>query len=584
MLTFYVNDMTKNEILDQLVALKEETDHKVVQRSIKSLSEKFYEITNEEEKELQIKNNNSDAEELFTLSAEELQLNEEIKGVLTELKVLRNDLKSARDNEEKENLSAKQVLLKRFQVLLQEEENIGILFNTIKEIREEWKTIGDIPKTKFQDIQSQYSQLNELFNYNVNIYKELQENDLKRNYSLKNQVIHKAKELLGESSLGKLDKGIKEIQNEWDEIGPTFTEHWEKIKEEYWEVVRSIYDKIKDLREGREKEKEENYEKKKNLVEQAKALVENIPNGMKEWNAATKALNDLQDIWKKVGYAPKEVNDKVWAEFRKPFDYFFEQKGKFFASQKEGNEEKKEAKERIVAKAEELIGMTDWKKGTELAKQLQREWQKIGHAGQYADQRLWKAFREKCDAFFEAKDKHFAELDNANAENLKLKEALIEEIKAFEKSDDTNANIDSLKSFAAKFAEIGNVPFKEKDRVYKAYKDALDEQYAKLKLDGKEKEKVLFQAKLDSIKGANNPLQILRKEKDFIRKKINDLTKEVTNFENNMGFFGNSKGTESLLAGVMKNIEKGKSEIEALKQKLKSLNKIEKEASTQEEA
>lgn len=570
--------MTKQEILDRLNELKEETNHKHLQKEIKNLSDRFHELMSAEEKELQLKNNESEDEVLITLSAEDLALNEQIQEVMTALKVRRNELKDQKDNEEKENLEKKQVLLKRFQVLLQEEENIGILFNTIKEIREEWKGIGDIPKTKYQDIQSHYSQLNELFNYNVNIYKELQENDLKKNYSLKNQVIHKAKELLGESSLGKLDKGVKAIQNEWEEIGPTFTEHWEKIKEEYWEVIRSIYDKIKDLREGREKEKEENYEKKKTLVDQAKALIEKLPSGHKEWNEVTKALNDLQDSWKKVGFAPKEVNDKIWEEFRKPFDYFFEQKGKFYASRKEENNEKKDAKEKIIAQAEELIGMTDWKRGTELAKKLQREWQKVGHAGQYAEQKLWKVFREKCDAFFEAKDKHFASLDAENAENLAKKEALIEEINTFEKSDDTKANIAALKDFAARFAAIGNVPFKQKDAIYKAYKDALDAQYTKLKLDGKEKEKVMFQAKLDSMKGAADPVQMFRKEKDFIRKKITDLTKEVTNFENNMGFFGNSKGAEALLAGVRANIEKGRAEIEALKAKLKSLNNLEKEA------
>lgn len=576
--------MTKKEILERLINLKETSDHKLLQKEIKDLSEQFYHLVNEEERELQIKNNNSEEEELHTLPEEEVQLNEQIQAELTALKLLRNELKEQRDNQEKENLSKKQVLLKRFQVLLQEEENISILYNTIKEIREEWKTIGDIPKSKFQDIQSQFSQLNELFNYNVNIYKELKENDLKRNYSLKNQLIHKAKELLIESSLGKLDKGVKEIQNEWEEIGPTFTEHWEKIKEEYWEVVRAIYDKIKDLREGREKEKQENYEKKKLLVDEATALVEALPKDHKEWNQVTKSLNDLQEKWKKIGYAPKEVNDKIWTAFRKPFDYFFQEKANYFASQKEENNGKKEAKENIIERAEKLVGMTDWKAGTELAKKLQKEWQRVGHAGQYAEQRLWKAFRAKCDAFFEAKDKHFAELDKANQDNLDKKQALIEEIKKFEKSEDTKANITSLKEFAARFAEIGNVPFKEKDRVYKEYKQALDDQYAKLKLDGKEKEKVLFQAKLDSIKGAANPVQILRKEKDFIRKKINELTKEVTNFENNMGFFGNSKGAASLLEGVKKNIEKGKAEIEALKTKLKSLSKLEKEAMEKEGA
>lgn len=576
--------MTKKEIFDQLTSLKEEADHKIIQKELKSLADKFYEITNEEDKELQIKNNNSDENELFALDEAEVALNEQIRELLTELKIRRNELKNSQDAEEKENLTKKQVLLKRFQVLLQEEENIGTLYNTIKEIREEWKSIGDIPKTKFQDIQSQYSQLNELFNYNVNIYKELKENDLKKNFSLKNQIIHKAKELLGDDNLRRLDKGVKELQHEWEEVGPTFTEHWESIKEEYWGIIRQIYDKIKGMRDDKEKEKEGNYDKKKILVEKAHQLIESLPTSPKDWNQMTQALNDLQDQWRKVGYASKELNDTIWAEFRKAFDYFFEQKAKFYESIKEEGSEKKKLKEGIIEKAESLLTIKDWKEGTELAKKLQREWQKVGHAGQHVEQKLWKVFRAKCDAFFEAKDRHFAELDAANMENLQKKKDLIAEITAYKKVDDTQANIAALKEFAARFAEIGNVPFKEKDNIYKEYKDALDAQYGALKMSGEEKEKVMFQAKLESLKGADNPSQLISREKDFIRKKIDQLTKEVTNFENNLGFFGNSKGAEALLAGVRKNIEKGREEIEALKVKLRSLNKVEKEASSTGEA
>lgn len=575
--------MTKKEILDQLISLKEETDHKHLQKELKSLSEKFYDLTNEEDKELQIKNHNSDDNELFTLDEQEASMNEQIGELLTELKIKRNELKNNKDAEEKDNLTKKQVLLKRFQMLLQEEENIGVLYNTIKEIREEWKTIGEVPKAKFQDLQSQFSQLNELFNYNVNIYKELKENDLKKNFSLKNQVIHSARELLGESNLRKLDKGVKELQHEWEEIGPTFTEHWEAIKEEYWGIIRQIYDKIKGIREDKEKEKEENLEKKKTLVERAKQIIEHLPDNHKDWNQMTQALNDLQNQWRKIGYASKELNESIWSEFRKSFDYFYDEKSKFYADQREESSEKKKLKEDIVEKAEALLTMKDWKQGTELAKKLQREWQKVGHAGQYAEQKLWKAFREKCDAFFEAKDRHFADLDAANEANLEQKKALIEEIKAFKRGEDTQANIEALKAFAARFAEIGNVPFKEKDNVYKAYKEALDAQYGELKIKGEEKEKVMFQAKIASIKGADNPGHLLVKEKDFIRKKITQLTKEIANFENNLGFFGNSKGAEALLAGVKKNIEKGKEEIEALKAKLKSLSNIEKEVSSTDE-
>jgi hypothetical protein len=213
---------------------------------------------------------------------------------------------------------------------------------------------------------------------------------------------------------------------------------------------------------------------------------------------------------------------------------------------------------------------------------LQKEWKNVGHAGGHAEQKLWKEFRQKCDAFFEKKDAHFKQMDEANEVNLEAKKALIEEVKAFKAGEDNKETIASLKEFSKRFAEIGNVPFKLKDTIYDEYKAALDEQYDKIKMSSSDKDKMLFQAKIDMIKGSKNPIAAIQKEKDFIRKQITNLTKEVTNFENNLGFFGNSKGADALLKGVRDNIQKGKDQIDKLKRKLQDLTKTEKQQEANE--
>ncbi len=567
--------MSKIEILDQLKALQTEEDPKSLQKQLRTLNSEFYGIYNAEQKELEAKQ--LDIDTPLEIDVDNENLNKEIIETLAALKERITFLKKEAEQQEKENLNLKQILIKRFQLLLQNEENLGVLFNTVKEIREEWNAVGNIPKLKYQDIQAQYSQLNELFNYNVNIYKELQENDLKKNFSLKNQIIHEAKELLAEKSLKKLDQEIKAIQNKWEEVGPTYQEHWEKMKDEYWEIVKAIYEKISELRKSKEEEKLANLDKKKALIEKVKESTQNIPETHSDWEKSTSELNELQEEWKKIGYAPKELNDVVWKEFRAYFDTFYENKAKYYEKRKEGNQEKKSLKEQIIEKANELIDISDWKAGTDLVIKLQNEWKKVGHAGQYAEQKLWKEFRAKCDAFFERKDQYFKSLDAENEGNLKLKQDLIAEINAYEGSDDAKQNIEVLKAFSSRFAEIGNVPFKQKDAIYKEYKTALDAQYEKLKLSGKEKDKVFFQAKLDTMKGANDAQRMFQKEKDFLRKKITELTKEVANYENNLGFFGNSKGAAALLKGVTDKIQKGKEEIESLKQKMKEITKLENE-------
>ena len=124
---------------------------------------------------------------------------------------------AAKSKDEKANLKLKETLLKEFEALINDKEKLAELANGIKEIREKWNGIGDIPD-KFQQKIQRYSRLNEAFNYNFNIYKELKENDLKRNYSLKNQVIHELKALKDLKDIGKLRielNASKQVGRNW---------------------------------------------------------------------------------------------------------------------------------------------------------------------------------------------------------------------------------------------------------------------------------------------------------------------------------------------------------------------------------
>jgi hypothetical protein len=161
-------------------------------------------------------------------------------------------------------------------------------------------------------------------------------------------------------------------------------------------------------------------------------------------------------------------------------------------------------------------------------------------------------------------------LDSRQAENLKLKRAVIEELKAFTLSGDKIKDLSTLKDFSQRFNEIDHVPFKEKDKVYGDFREAMDEKYKSMKMDKVERETHDFKTKIDTLKSGSNDYQ-LRKEEKFTRDKMEKLKSEVIQFENNLGFFANSKGADLLKKEVEKKIEKTRDEIELLKQKLKML-------------
>jgi len=558
--------MNKIEILTKLLALIKTGQILEIGSEIDKLKKAFEAIYNSEQKESDSQEKDTNNDEV---KAESEKLNKDIRAAFESYKKKKKDYYTFIKMEEEKNLILKKEIIADFTKLIENEKNLGKLFGTIKEIRERWNIIGAIPQDKHNKIQAEYSKLSEEFSYNIDIYKELKENDLKKNYSLKNQIIHRAKALLEEKKIKEVEKSLRKLQNEWDEVGPTFKEHWEKLKEEYWSTVKELYAKIKSHYTNQKEFQKDNLVKKLALIEKVKEIVSKEALEHKEWDKLTKELLEIQKEWKNIGQVPKESNQKVWNDFRGLFDTFFDAKSTFYAARNDVFDKKKELKAKLIEKAEELSKSTDWKNSADALKKLQEDWKKIGHAGQHAEQKLWKSFRSKCDAFFTNREEHFKKMDADNENNLKQKEALIEKIIAYKHKADPKEVITDLKTFSTEFAEIGNVPFKKKDAIYKAFKNAIDAHYNNLKMDDAEKEKILFEAKLDSLKVSGNAERLFQQEKEKIRNKINDIVKEVANYENNLGFFANSKGAETLLKGVNENIEKGKNEIDKLKRRLK---------------
>lgn len=563
----------KTSIKEKLNELVNAPYSKTLEKEFNATIEAFNTIFKEEKaNEVEIEEDNKEA---IASYEENKNLNAAILELIQQFKNNKIAFGNALKAEEEKNGLLKKEIIADFKKLIEDEENLGALFGKVKEIRDKWNEVGNVPSKIFQKLQAEYSKLNEDFSYNVNIYKALQDNDLKKNYSLKNQVIHQVKELQESNKVKELEKQVRILQNKWDEIGPTYKEHWETLKEDYWTNVQKIYDKIKVYYEGQKEIQIENLAKKKALIEDLKIEAVKQFDEHKDWDAGTKSIIAIQNEWKKIGFVPKEENDAIWDEFRTISNDFFDRKSEFYKGRNDQFSGNSKLKQDLIDKVDKIKDSTNWREAAEAIKKVQNDWKNIGHAGRVNEQKLWTAFRAKCDAFFENRTKHFEEQDAANEGNLKLKEELIAKIEAFKPLEDVKETITQLKSFSKEFLAIGNVPFKEKDNVYKAYKTALDNLYDSLKLDKTEKEKVMFDAKIETLKSSLNPSKTILLEKEKIRKQITDLTKEITNYENNLGFFSASKGSESLFKGVKDKIDSGKANIEKLKRQLKQFSKIE---------
>lgn len=567
---------TKENFLKELLALANTEDVLSVGREVSELNVKFNDFLIEEERlrQVDLLERQDKGEKVNLDEKAHDPIKDQFKEVLGVFLSKKKAVLEEKKAVEETNLKSKKSILSQLKDLIQNEENIGKAFGTKKELNEKWKTIGAVPRGKDQELNAEYFRLNEEFNYNINIYKQLQEHDYKRNGDLKNEVIVKLEALLKEEHIKSVESSLKTLQDEWNEIGPVNQELWEDFKERYWKNVKALYEKISKHYDDLKVVRAEIIEKKKSLLEEVKTLVSQEIDSHKTWDVETKKLLKFQSDWKTLGKGTKEEDDALWKELRSACDSFFDAKKEFYEKRNSEFGGIKSKKEELIKEVEAIRESQEWKDTTLKIISIQKQWKKLGSAGPKHENKLWKEFRVHCDYFFNAKDAYFKKEEDAYQDNLKQKVDLIEEIKAYKPSaEDVKASISDLQGFAARFSEIGNVPRDQKDEVYANYKSALDAQYASLKIEKGQKDTILFQAKIDALKGSPNSQRAFDKERGDLRNQISKLNKEVTQLENNLGFFGNSKGSNPLTVQVEKDIEKTKSKIESLKALLKLIPK-----------
>jgi hypothetical protein len=565
--------MEKNTFIEELEKLAQNEDVLMASREVNELKVRFDDYILEEERKDQVALLNAQAEGIAYDSIDFKPFKDAFYEIYSVYKAKRKEVIDAKNAVETENLKAKKTLMTQLKDVIENEENIGAAYGAYKEIHEKWKAIGDIPREQRDQIQQDYSRLLEVFFYNMKIYRELKDHDLKRNSQLKLAIVEQLEQLKNKQSIRDIETSLKTIQNEWEEVGPVANEEWEKLKDTYWASVREIYEKINLFYDERRTTLLENLEKKKAHLITTKAIIDAISSydSVKTWEDATKNLLAIQENWKTIGFGPRKENEEVWQEFRAMCDDFFAKKKAFFGTIQEKFTKIGDQKQALVDQVIALKGSTDWKATGEKIVGLQKQWKTIGHAGQKLEQKLWSDFRGACDTFFNARQKHFEEQDKQLEVNLLAKQTIIQAVESYVVPEDKKQALADLKEFTTSFNTAGRVPLKDKDSNYLAFKKAIDSHYSKLKLEGQEKDQVFFQARIDTLSSSPEASRLFAKEKAEIRQQIEQLKGDILQYENNLGFFAKSKGADALRKDVEGKINHSKNKIDSLIRKLKMI-------------
>jgi hypothetical protein len=291
-----------------------------------------------------------------------------------------------------------------------------------------------------------------------------------------------------------------------------------------------------------------------------------------KWNDTTDQLIALQNEWKSVGRTTEKDNEKIWAEFRAVCDSFFDKKKEYFATLNEKFAANRKLKSELISKADALKTSTDWQKTSQDLIRLQETWKKHPSNGDKEEPKLFHRFRQACNAFFEAKKNFYDNLDASFESNLVAKEAILARFNDFKLGSDNNANREQLKAFSAEWNAAGMVPMKDKKRLNDAFYNRADELYEQMNLDKKEIAVMQFRTKLERLASSENGAELLRKESDFLKKISDEINGNIRTYDNNLGFFKSSKGSNSFMKEIEDKIAVEKAKIAEIEAKRKLIN------------
>ncbi len=495
-----------------------------------------------------------------------------VKHLIEKYREKKTDYTKIQEAEKHENLKRKYDIIDKIKDLVNREESINKTFHDFRELQNEWHSVGVVPQAALKDLWENYHHTVEVFYDYIKINKELRDLDLKKNLESKVLLCEKAETLLLEPNPVNAFRTLQEYHNQWREIGPVPQESKNDIWDRFKEATAQINKRHHEYFEKQKDDQKKNLDAKIALCEEVEAINKTEIKNFRDFDDKAEKVVDLQKIWRTIGFAPKKQNNKVYQRFREACDEFFEKKRAFYADNKELQLNNLQKKIDLCVQAEALQDSTDWKTTSDALIKLQKEWKEIGPVPRKQSERCWKRFRKACDHFFNKKTEYFNELDTSYEDNLKAKLAIIEDLEKFEPGGEVQVSFERLKELQRKWTEIGFVPFDRKDEIASRYRNALNNQFDRLKIADEDKTILKYRTKLDNLKANPKASRKVRNERDKFVTKIKQLEGDIVLWENNIGFFAKSSNADTMIREVKDKIENARKLIKTLEEKVRMID------------
>lgn len=470
-----------------------------------------------------------------------------------------------------QNLQNRLTIIEELKSLVSVEEDMASTYKTFRELQGKWRNAGPVPRANYNDVWRTYHHHVEIFYDFLHLNRELRDLDFKYNLEEKEKLCIKAESLLDEANINKAFRELQILHKIWkEEIGPVAKEQREAIWQRFSEATKKMHQLRQDYFQQLEQDFETNLLEKQKIISQIAEIGQNLGKNHRGIQNQIKQVEALREQFFKAGKVPQKENEATWAAFKSAVRSFNRNKNSFYKNLKKDQQENLDKKQALLQRALELKDSEDWDTATAEMKQIQRDWKDIGHVPRKYSDKIWKEFKQACNHYFDRMHSRKNSAYTEEKKNLELKSAILEELRVFKLSGEKEGDLKSIETFVTRWKEIGYVPRNKKHLNSKFHK-ILEALFRKLGISKEEGEILKYGNKIQNLADTDDE-RVIEQERQFVRKKIEEIHAEIRQLENNLNFFTNHSEENPLVKDVLKNLKGKQKTLENWKAKLKKLN------------
>ncbi len=356
----------------------------------------------------------------------------------------------------------------------------------IEEKKEEYLAENQDPNEEFQyhsPLKTKFDQVYSLFKENKNTHFKSLQTNLKSNLENRLAIVEELKELINpQENIKDTLKHFNDLRERWKNAGPIPKDKYNHVWNNFHFHVENFYDYLHLDREARDLDFKHNLEQKQKIVARVEELINEA-----DINKAFRELQDLHRIWKEdIGPVSREHRDEIWNKFSDLTKQMHDKREVLFENLRGTELENLEKKKEIIAKIEVLAtekvnAHSQWLSQIEKVEALRTAFFSAGKVPSEVNEETWAAFKTAVRNFNTFKNSFYKDIKKDQTDNLNKKTALVAKAKELQESVDFAATTPIMKQIQEEWKQIGHVPRKYSDKIWKEFKDACNHYFDKLK-------------------------------------------------------------------------------------------------------